>query len=448
MFNFLIPSANAQGFLSNTATAAKNGAVEGAQTGLQGVLAYVGSNIDNWIAGIIILGVFYLLAQMATAAIKRTILKKRADVQEGVLILVERITKITVLILGVTIAFAINGLNFTAVIGALSLGIGFALKDIIGNFISGVIMLSQNRVNIGDFIKVKDILGTIVSIDTRATILQAIDGTEIVIPNQTMLGETLISYTTNPFRRVEIKVGVDYKTDLPMVTSLVKAILEKDENVVVKPRPSVLVDGFGESSIDLVIRFWVESSSNWLKTKSNMTHKIKQAFDEVGVNIPFPIRTLKLDEDDRAILKTMDSLKKGFVPEKSAGPTDEQLMTAALNTEHAVKIPYSIFGDEVKKTAEPKEEIKNTVNAPVQNIEIVTQLPLDHRINPAPETAPGEIPYAPAMSEVNIVKPTENIAPTSPQVNPPSTIQNPEPISTPTPSTEAPEVKTLATQSQ
>ncbi len=117
--------------------------------------------------------------------------------------------------MALTIALAINGLNFTAVIGALSLGIGFALKDIIGNFISGVIMLAQNRINIGDFIKVKDILGTIVSIDTRATILQAIDGTEVVIPNQIMLGETLISYTTNPFRRIDLGVGVDYKTNLP-----------------------------------------------------------------------------------------------------------------------------------------------------------------------------------------------------------------------------------------
>src|SRR5690606_14530628 len=146
-------------------------------------------------------------------AFKRTIIdKKGEDVHEASLVLVERVTVITISIIGITIAFAINGLNFTAVIGALSLGIGFALKDIIGNFISGVIMLSQNRVRIGDFIKVKDILGTIIGIDARATILQAIDGTEVVIPNQTMLGETLISYSTNPFRRVKLDIGVDYKT--------------------------------------------------------------------------------------------------------------------------------------------------------------------------------------------------------------------------------------------
>lgn len=416
MFQFLIPTAQAQG-LSGTVNSGKDAALEGAQAGIQGLVSYVGNNIDNWIAGVIIVVIFYILAQMAASAMKRTILKKREDVQESVLILVERITRIAVLIIGITIAFAINGLNFTAVIGALSLGIGFALKDIIGNFISGVIMLSQNRVNIGDFIKVKDILGTIVSIDTRATILQAIDGTEVVIPNQTMLGETLISYTTNPFRRVEIGVGVDYKTNLPMVTSLIKAILDKDEKIVIKPAPSVLVDEFGESSINLKVRFWVESGVNWLKVRSNMAHKIKQAFDEVGVNIPFPIRTLKLDEDDRAFLKTMDSLKKGYVPEKPVVPSDETLATAALNTEHAVKIPYNIFKEEKPvdtPAAEPVVQTSTTTTqtpetpapAPVTATPVapVAQTPITPTTNPAP-TAPTEPQVAPTTTPVT---PSEN----------------------------------------
>lgn len=364
MFNF-IPTAQAQEFFSNvssTANDAASAAKESTQSGIQGLFSYVVNNIDNWIAGIILVIVFYFLGSMAAGAIKRAILKNRDDVQESALILVERISKITVLAIGVTIALAINGLNFTAVLGALSLGVGFALKDIIGNFISGVIMLSQNRINIGDFIKVGDgVLGTIVSIDTRATILQAIDGTEIVIPNQTMLGETLVSYTTNPFRRVELPVGVDYKTDLGMVTSLIKGILDKDENVVVKPAPSVIVKEFGESSINLSVRFWVETGKGWMKIRSNIAHKIKQAFDEVGVNIPFPIRTLKVDEDDRTFLKTMDSLKKSFVPEPKKVPNLEEIKTAALHTEHKVKIPYNIFEEGEKQgQSYSKEQMKPT----------------------------------------------------------------------------------------
>ncbi|MBU0578093.1 mechanosensitive ion channel family protein [Patescibacteria group bacterium] len=351
MFEKLIPTSYAQfeASVSSAASAGKDLAVEEGQAGIQGLLTYVATNLDNWIAGIVIVFISYIVAKMAAKAIKEAIIKEKGDeVQESALILVERITTITILIIGITIALAINGLNFTAVIGALSLGIGFALKDIIGNFISGVIMLSQDRIRIGDFIKVEDILGTIVSIDTRATILQAIDGTEVVIPNQTMLGETLISYSTNPFRRIDLVVGVDYKTNLPMVTSLIKGIIDRDKDIVPKPEALILVDEFGDSSINIKIRFWIESSKNWQTVRSNLANKIKKAFDELDINIPFPIRTLKLDEDDRSFLKTMDSMKKGKVPEVADVPKDEELVIAAANTAYEKEIPYDIFKENQK----------------------------------------------------------------------------------------------------
>ncbi|MFH0837988.1 MAG: mechanosensitive ion channel family protein [Patescibacteria group bacterium] len=377
MLNLLIPQAMAQGIagaVTSAATTGRDVAVSGAESGLQGLFSYVASNIDNWIAGIIIIVISYIAANSAARTAKNAIIKKRDDVQESALILVERMTRILIMTIGITIALAINGLNFTAVIGALSLGIGFALKDIIGNFISSIILLSQDRIKIGDFISVNGILGTIVSIDTRVTILQAIDGTEVVIPNQIMLGQTVISYTTNPFRRIDLAVGVDYKTNLPMVTSLIKAIIDKDADIVVKPEPLILVDEFGSSSINIMIRFWVESSANWQKIRSNLANRIKKAFDEVGVNIPFPIRTLKLDEDDRAFLKTMDSMKKGIVPEKAKVPSNEQIVTAAGNTEKAVQIPYSVFEE---------HDRAGQVVTPEQMKPAAAHPSVAHKINPA-----------------------------------------------------------------
>jgi small conductance mechanosensitive channel len=349
MFENLIPKAYAQlpASVTGTAAAAKDAAVEGGEAGVQGIIKFVATNIDNWIAALIIVVISYIIAKMATKAIKETMIRKKGEeVQESVLILVERMTTITIVSIGVIIALAINGLNFTVVIGAMSLGIGFALKDILGNFISGIIMLSQDRIRIGDFINVNGILGTIVSIDTRATILQAVDGTEVVIPNQTMLGETLISYSTNPFRRIELIVGVDYGTDLPMVTSLIKGIIDKDKDMVPKPEPMILVDEFGDSAINIKIRFWVESSADWQRIRSNFANKMKKAFDELGINIPFPIRTLKLDEDDRSFLKTMDSMKKGQVPEAAIVPGKDQIANAAAKTEDEEHIPYEVFKEE------------------------------------------------------------------------------------------------------
>jgi small-conductance mechanosensitive channel len=418
MLDFLIPEVLAQGVTGTVGSAAAAGrdvAVGGAQSGIQALFSYVINNIGNWIAALVIIIISWIIGGMAAKATKNAIIKERDDVQESALILVERMTKIVILTVGVTIAFAINGLNFTAVIGALSLGIGFALKDIIGNFISGVIMLAQNRINIGDFVKVNDILGTIVSIDTRATILQAIDGTEVVIPNQIMLGETLISYTTNPFRRIDLGVGVDYKTNLPMVTSLIKAILDKDEAIVIKPEPLVLVDEFGNSSINILIRFWVESTSNWQKIRSNLANRIKQAFDEVGVSIPFPIRTLKLDEDDRSFLKTMDSMKKGIVPEVAKVPSDHQVATAAGNTEKATQIPYNVF-EERERTGQVVTPEEMTPSAAHPDIA--------HKIDPAPgheqhpRTAKPPAPQKKPEETKNPTKPPPPIAPSMPKEPP------------------------------
>ncbi|QQR84068.1 mechanosensitive ion channel family protein [Candidatus Peregrinibacteria bacterium] len=333
-----IPKAYAQ------SAATGNSLPEGGTAGIQELFNFVTRNIDNWIAGLIIIVLSYIVAKMASKAGKEAIINRKGDdVQESALILVERITTVVILIIGVTIAFAINGINFTAVIGALSLGLGFAFKDVLGNLISGVLILSQDRIRIGDFIKVQEILGTIVSIDSRFTVLQAIDGTEVVIPNQTMLNETLISYSTNPFRRVELIVGVDYKTNLPMVTSLIKGVIEQYEDIVPKPEAMVLVDEFGNSSINIKVLFWIESHKNWLTIRSNLSNRIKKAFDDLGVSIPFPIRTLKLDEDDRAFLKTMDSMKKGIVPEPAVVPSNDQVAAAASSTGSMMKVPQSPF---------------------------------------------------------------------------------------------------------
>lgn len=414
----LIPSALAQGFtqqVKSTAATGEQAAVEGAQSGIQELVKFVASNIDNWIAGIIIVIISWVIAKMTAGAIKREIVKKKGeDVQESVLILVERMTTIVVLTVGITIAAAINGLNFTAVIGAMSLGIGFALKDIIGNFISGIIMLSQDRIRIGDLIKVGDMVGTIVSIDTRATILQSIDGTEVVIPNQSMLNETIVSFTTNPFRRIELIVGVDYGTDLPMVTSLVKGIVDKDKDVIPKPESLVLVDEFGDSAINIKVLFWIESSNNWMKVRSNLANRIRKTFNELNINIPFPIRTLKLDEDDHAFLKTMDSMKKGIVPELIPVPTRDQVVTAAVGTENAPQVPEEIF-ENSQPAAQPEPEATPASEQAEPEAAPVPQ-PEPEPMHAAAPEAPAEAPAEPAAQpeEPKAEKPKEPEAPTPP----------------------------------
>ena len=317
---------------------AANAPLLGGETGVKSLSkfsTFIFDHIDMWAAGAAIVIGSAILAKMIRA--------KGEEVQENALVLVERMTKMGILVIGITIALAINGLNFTAVIGAASLGIGFALKSFIENFISSVMMLAQNRIRIGDLVEINGFVGRIVSIDMRTTVLQQLDGPMVTIPNQTMLSSVWTSDSAIPFRRMELLVGVAYETDIPTATSIIKGVIAKYPDIVPKPEASVMVDAFADSSITIKVWFWVESTKPFLVVRSNLANRIKKAFDKVGINITCPVRILKFDQDDPALLKTIDSIKKGIIPEPKPKLSTEQMAEAALLTADTPKIPMNVF---------------------------------------------------------------------------------------------------------
>jgi small-conductance mechanosensitive channel len=212
-------------------------------------------------------------------------------------------------------------------------------------------MLSQNKIRIGDLVEVNGILGRIITIDMRATMLQALDGSMVTIKNQTMLDSVWTSYSAHPFRRMELLIGVAYETDLKAATSIVKGIISKYKDIVPKPEPTILVDEFDQNAIRIKVWFWVEITKPFFIIRSNLAYRIKKAFDKVGISITCPVRIIKFDEDDRVLLKTVDSIKKGIVPEPKAPVPVDKLAEAAVQTETMQTIPFNIF--ETPKAPEP-----------------------------------------------------------------------------------------------
>jgi small-conductance mechanosensitive channel len=370
----LIPTAYAQAASAATKTATQ--ATETGITGVQRMLEYIMSHIGLWIGSVIIIFASAILAKMLAARIRNHTIEKRGEeVPENLLVLIDRVTKWCVVGLGIIIALAINGLNFAAVIGAFSLGIGFALKDVISNFISSIMMLAQNYIRIGDLIEVGGVLGTVKQINTRVSILQTFDGQDVLIPNQTILNSSVTNYTKNPFRRINVLVGVDYKSDLHMVTSLIRGVIYKDPDFVPKPAPMVVIEEFGSSSIQIRAFAWIETGKSPFITRSNLAYRIKKALDECGVNIPFNITTFKIDEDDRAFLKTMESFKKGYIPEAKKSLTEDGIKVAAEKTSDLEKIPHEIFKDktlaEVQNVAKPEPQPTTEPAAVVPEKELV-----------------------------------------------------------------------------
>ncbi len=290
---FFIPTAFAQRVASDEAAG-----------GLTSALGNFFTAIPLWIAA----GIVFFLSLIAASALKRIVsyrVAQRAqhELHQEVIILIERTTWFTVVMFGLIIAFGIVGINIATLIGFLGLGLGFALKDLLANFIAGVVILTQKKFHIGDIIRVHGISGKIIEIETRTTQIKAFDGTVHIIPNAGLLTSAIQNFSVNSFRRVAFQVGVHYDTPLKEAVELTLRSIKSHPKVVPDPKPRVLVKGFGDSAILLEVRFWVESTTFWLRVRSEIMQKLKRDYDAAGITIPYPMRALTLDSHDKNILE-------------------------------------------------------------------------------------------------------------------------------------------------
>lgn len=202
------------------------------------------------------------------------------------------ILRLTILALGFLVAIAAAGIpldKVTIIIGALGVGIGFGLQNIVNNLVSGVILAFEKPISIGDQIEVGPNTGTVKEIGIRSSKMVTFDGAEIVIPNGDMLNQHLINWTlSNNNRRVEILVGVKYGSDLEEVKEILSDILKDRKEILAYPSPLVLVTNFGDSSINFRILFWTSDFGSWTLLKSEVIIAIDKAFKEHNIEIPFP----------------------------------------------------------------------------------------------------------------------------------------------------------------
>ncbi len=259
------------------------------------------------IAAVIIILSFLIAGFIARIIVNRISSKAKYEMNETVLILIERVVYFGIVLIGAVIAFSIVDVNFALIIGPIGLGIGFAFKDLIANFIAGVVILTQKKFQIGDTVKISDDgrIGEIIEIDVRTTQVKALDGTLLIIPNSDLLTSVVQNFTSNSFRRITLQVGVHYSTPLDRAVSLTLESAGRVKGVVAEPKTQVLATEFGDSAITLEVRFWIESTDSWPKIMSAVIQQIKTDYDKAGINIPFPIRTISFDEYDESLSKAL-----------------------------------------------------------------------------------------------------------------------------------------------
>lgn len=205
------------------------------------------------------------------------------------------------LLLVVTIAaleqLGVETTSLVALLGAAGLAIGLALKDSLSNFASGVMLIVFRPFKVGDFIEAAGVSGIVENITIFNTMMRSGDNKEIIVPNGGIYGGTIINYSAKPTRRVDMVFGIGYDDDLKKAKEILMGILVEDERVLEDPSPMVTVAALADSSINFNVRPWVKSSDYW-GVYADTHEKVKLAFDEAGISIPYPQMDVHLDKKD------------------------------------------------------------------------------------------------------------------------------------------------------
>lgn len=194
-----------------------------------------------------------------------------------------------VLLISVATTLGMQMTSFIAILGAAGLAVGLALQGSLSNFAGGVLILVFKPFRVGDAIEAQGHLGAVESIDILYTKIRNFDNRVVTVPNGALANNSIINLSQKPTRRVEMKVGVAYGTDLKKTREVILNVLKKDDRIHEDPAPVVYFSNFGDSSLDLVIRCWADAADLWPVFWDNM-EAIKEAFEAHDIEIPFPQR--------------------------------------------------------------------------------------------------------------------------------------------------------------
>jgi len=256
-------------------------------------------------------GIVYIIL-ITSKAIQKILLNSifpRYHMELGVQLSMARLIHYTVLVIGFVILLNILGFELTKLTiigGALGVGIGFGLQAIVNNFASGLILLFERPIKVGDTIQIGENFGEIKKLGLRATIVNTFDNAEIVIPNSDLITAPVTNWTlTGRQARVKIPVGVAYGSDIQKVLEILMSCAEEHPLVMSQPRPKALFLAFGSSSLDLELRVWTPDFSDRRQLQSELNQEIESEFSIAGIEIPFPQSDLHLRSIDSQAAETL-----------------------------------------------------------------------------------------------------------------------------------------------
>jgi small conductance mechanosensitive channel len=280
---------------------------QGAEAGSSGtslgdnpdLITYLVANGVNLLGAILILVVGWLFANWA-ARLMRTRAEKSPRIDTTLALVISKITRILILaitLIAVLSKFGVETTSFVALIGAAGLTIGLAMQGTLSNVAAGVMLLAFRPFKVGDFVDFEGGMGVVDEIGLFMTRMHAPDNLAMIVPNAKIWGNVLKNFATNPTRRLDMVFGIAYGDDMGRAIGIVREVIATEPRCLKDPEPVVVVGELGDSSVNLWVRPWVNAPDYWA-VKWEPTRKIKEAFDQKGISIPFPQRDVHLFQEN------------------------------------------------------------------------------------------------------------------------------------------------------
>ncbi len=248
------------------------------------------------VAAVLILVVGWIAARIASRVTRR--LLTRANVDPTLVAFVTSLTYVGMMAFVVIAAVGKLGVqtaSFVAVIAAAGLAIGFALQGSLSNFAAGVMLILFRPFKVGDRVDAGGAAGVIVEVQMFATVFRTGDNRRIIVPNSTITGGSITNYSANDTRRIDMVFGIGYGDDISLAKQIIREILDAEERVLKDPEPQIAVSELADSTVNLFVRPWVKTA-DYGGVRSDVTERVKLAFDARGVSIPFPQRDVHVHQ--------------------------------------------------------------------------------------------------------------------------------------------------------
>ena len=264
---------------------------------VDGIVTEGSLTLNDLFLGIVILVFTFLAAKNLPGVLEITLLQ-RLPLETGARYALTTLIQYVIAGIGLITAFSTIGFQWSSIqwlVAALGVGLGFGLQEIVANFISGIILLFERPIRVGDIVTLDSTTGVVSRIRIRATTITNYDKQEMLIPNKEFITGRVINWTlSDKVNRIIINVGIAYGSDVRRAMNLMLEAAEENENVLSDPAPVATFEAFGDSSLNLLLRIYLGSMDNRLATITTMHEAINQKFNEEGINIPFPQRDIHI----------------------------------------------------------------------------------------------------------------------------------------------------------